>query len=372
MFQNAVQNQLTGRNEDVNGFFRHGGTNPVSGGHIIEFEVPFEIRKRLNNYDMSLAVYKKAPNSISKKNLDSALESLKEVPSYERFVYPDSEGVLQLRQNIPAVGDFKVADQFNRVAAQFEDLRTGKITLKAMEEIIDRSIPISFAEPFRQIAQNIDRVTQQYLDGINKSPKGAEFNQAFRDTRAARDKMIDILRQMNTVNNDVNFMPKYRKALFERGLNRQDVREAYKPQVIGPRTGAKLYEKGGPVRAGIAEFIPLLQKGFEGRSIPNFIRRTLDPKSPMTEEGSTVRLMDFEYDGKYLVAPTIFPINTPQGPRLTELPGDMAVNHALQTGEFLQFDTPEEAARVAQGYSSTINTDRPKQAGIAEFIQYMK
>lgn len=258
VFQNAVQNQLTGRNEDVSGFFRHGGVNPVSGGHIIEFEVPFEIRKRLDNYDMSLAVYKKAPNSISKKNLDYALEGLKEVPSYERFVYPDSEGVLQLRQNLP-IGDFKVADQFNRVAAQFEDLRTGKITLQAMEDIIDRSIPISFAEPFRQIAQNIDRVTQQYLDGINKSPKGAEFNQAFRDTRAARDEMVDILRQMNAVNSDVNYMPKYRKALLERGLDRRDIREAYKPQVIGPRTGAKLYEKGGPVRAGIGNFIPYMQ-----------------------------------------------------------------------------------------------------------------
>ncbi len=136
--------------------------------------------------------------------------------------------------------------------------------------------------------------------------------------------------------------------------------------------GIQKKAKGGPVRAGIGEFIPLLQKGFEGRSMPNFIRRTLDPKSPMTEEGSTVRLMDFEYGGKYLVAPTIFPINTPQGPRLTELPGDMAVNHALQTGEFLQFDTPEEAARVAQGYSGTINTDRPKQAGIGNFIPYMQ
>lgn len=257
VFQNAVQNQLTGRNEDVSGFFLHGNINPVSGGHIIEFQVPFEIRKRLDNYDMSLRVYQKEPNSISKKNLDFALEDLKEVPSYERFVYPDSEGVLQLRQNLP-VGDYKIEDQFNRVASQFEDLRTGKITLKAMEEIIDRNIPISFAEPFRQIAQNMDRVTTQYLQGINKSPKGAEFNQAFRDTRAARDEMVNILRQMNAVNNDVNYMPKYRKALFTGG-DRQTIREAYKPQVIGPRTGAKLYEKGGPVRAGIGNFIPYMQ-----------------------------------------------------------------------------------------------------------------
>ena len=267
VFETAIQNQLTGRNEDVYQFFKHGGANPVSGGHIIRFEVPFEIRKRLDAYGMTLEVYKKAPNSISKKNLDLALESLKEVPSYERFVYPDSEGVLQLRQNLP-VGDYKIEDQFNRVAAQFEDLRTGKITLKAMEEIIDRNIPMSFAEPFRQIAQNIDRVTQQYLDGINKSPKGAEFNQVFRDTRAARNEMVDILRQMNAANNDVNYMPKFRKALFEdrpstgrssEGQYRQDVRESYKPQVIGPRTGAKLYEKGGPVRAGIANFIKYMQ-----------------------------------------------------------------------------------------------------------------
>lgn len=272
IFEYAVQNQLTGRNEDVSGFFRHGGTNPVSGGHIIEFEVPFEVRKRLDHYDMTLRVYEKAPNSISKKNLDLALESLKEVPSYKRFVYPDSEGVLQLRQNIPGVakGDFSSAEAvvFNNVARRFEDLRTGKITLKAMEEIIDRSIPISFAEPFHQIAQNIDRVTQQYLDGINKSPKGAEFNQVFRDSRAARNEMVDILRQMNAANNDVNYMPKFRKALFDdrpstgrssEGQYRRDVRESYKPQVIGPRTGAKLYEKGGAVRAGIGEFIKYMQ-----------------------------------------------------------------------------------------------------------------
>ena len=65
-------------------------------------------------------------------------------------------------------------------------------------------------------------------------------------------------------------------------------------------------------------------------------------------------------------------MNSPQGPRLTELPEDMAIRYALETGEFLQFDTPEEAASFAEGYSSTINMDRPRQVGIAQFIKHMQ
>ena len=98
------------------------------------------------------------------------------------------------------------------------------------------------------------------------------------------------------------------------------------------------------------------------RYIPNFVKRVLDPETPglkIGEDVATMRLMDMEVDGKGYVFPTIVPINTPMGPTLTELPIQKAEENAFNSGEYLEFDTPEEAKFVAKNFSNIITTERP-------------
>jgi hypothetical protein len=115
----------------------------------------------------------------------------------------------------------------------------------------------------------------------------------------------------------------------------------------------------------------------EGGAVsPNFISRVMDPKSPMTQDNAMVQLMDFSVDGRFFVAPTVFPVDSPVGPVLTKLSPDMAIRKAFNTGEFLEFDTEDQAREFAMSFTDVINVeDRPKQnlkKGIAKYIPYMK
>ena len=77
-------------------------------------------------------------------------------------------------------------------------------------------------------------------------------------------------------------------------------------------------------------------------------------------------------DGKYYVYPTIFPTMTPDGPRLTSLDDSAAFSRAIDSGEYLVFDTEAEASTVARGFSDNIKPQgRPIDSGVAGFIPYM-
>ena len=113
-----------------------------------------------------------------------------------------------------------------------------------------------------------------------------------------------------------------------------------------------------------------------GAVSPNFVSRIMDPKSPMTQDNAMVQLMDFSVDGRFFVAPTIFPVDSPVGPVLTKFSPDMAIRKAFNTGEFLEFDTADQAKEFAMRFTDVINVeDRPKQNlkdGIAKFIPMMQ
>ena len=51
-------------------------------------------------------------------------------------------------------------------------------------------------------------------------------------------------------------------------------------------------------------------------------------------------------------------MNTPDGPRLTELGFEAARQKALDSGEYLIFDTEAEASTVAEGFSREISVDK--------------
>ncbi|MEC9179355.1 MAG: hypothetical protein VYC76_07840 [Pseudomonadota bacterium] len=303
-----------------------------------------------------------------KAALEESTANLKKHPLYKRFTFEDPKTgrlkfrAMQTEDQIKYPDVIKLNEDINEALFEIDKIRTGKTTTEATLDFINSTIPTSFAGPLKQLAKNARTIEERVRTNINKRPRAAEFNQAYRDYNAATKAFVDHLSRI---------ADQGRQSPLSNYMDKSGPETKFKDITVRDNPAVK-FEDGGPVRAGIAEFIPLIQKGSEGRPLPNFVRRTLDPKSPMTEKGSTVRLMDFEYGGKFFVSPTIFPMNSPQGPRLTELPEDMAIRYALETGEFLQFDTPEEAASFAEGYSGTINMDRPKQAGIANFIKYMQ
>jgi len=125
-----------------------------------------------------------------------------------------------------------------------------------------------------------------------------------------------------------------------------------------------------------SEFFNIKKMQDGGAVSPNFVSRIMDPKSPMTQDNAMVQLMNFTIDGRFFVAPTVFPVDSPVGPVLTKFSPDMAINKAFNTGEFLEFDTKDQAREFAMRFTDVINVeDRPKQnlkKGIAEYIPYMQ
>ena len=143
--------------------------------------------------------------------------------------------------------------------------------------------------------------------------------------------------------------------------------------------GFTTYEQGGKNYGvfNVNNIVPGVAKKAKGGAVsPNFVSRIMDPKSPMTQDNAMVQLMDFSVDGRFFVAPTVFPVDSPVGPVLTKFSPDMAIRKAFNTGEFLEFDTEDQAREFAMKFTDVINVeDRPKQnlkKGIAQYIPYMQ
>ena len=245
---------------------------------------------------------------------------------------------------------------------------------------------------------------------INKLPEAKEFNEVYRNTREARDEFFDIVRELGGVNVagtggkrgfGSSMMPAadartsrlaarldadaayeaFRDALRNRqpGGNflSTSSQELYDDAVrklrLGPRPGAKLYEEGGEVVSPDRALDLVADAINKTGRMPLFLKRALNPKTPMTEGKETIRLAHDRIGDRFMVYPTLFPMNTPDGPRLTELGIEAARQKALDSGEYLIFDTEAEASTVAEGFSREIGVDnRPVQGGgVGDFIPYM-
>ena len=259
---------------------------------------------------------------------------------------------------------------------------------------------------------------------INKLPEAKEFNEVYRNTREARDEFFDIVRELGGVNVagtggkrgfGSSMMPAadartsrlaarldadeaykaYRDALRNRqpggDFLSTSAQELYDDAVrklrLGPRPGsdyARLmpqevdkkpykYEEGGEVVSPDRALDLVADAINKTGRMPLFLKRALNPKTPMTESKETIRLAHDRIGDRFIVYPTLFPMNTPDGPRLTELGFEAARQKALDSGEYLIFDTEAEASTVAEGFSREIVVDnRPVQGGgVGDFIPYM-
>jgi hypothetical protein len=87
--------------------------------------------------------------------------------------------------------------------------------------------------------------------------------------------------------------------------------------------------------------------------VPDFIKRSLNKATQSLEvEGqpATVRMMQQDN----YAFPTIFPLETPMGRVLTELSPQAASNRAFKEGEYLEFDSENEAKFFAENFSNLI------------------
>jgi len=90
------------------------------------------------------------------------------------------------------------------------------------------------------------------------------------------------------------------------------------------------------------------------KSIMNleWVQRALDPKTPEMN-GKTVFTQSSEYQGKEILYPTIRMIEG----KLMDL-GDKAMDFAIEKGDFITLDSPEEANKLGQMLSDLINVTR--------------
>jgi len=249
-----------------------------------------------------------------------------------------------------------------------------------------------------------------FAGSLNKLPEAKEFNQVYRNSRQARDEFFEIVRELGGAKVagtggkrgfDGSMLPAadsrtsrlaaridadptyeaFRDALRNRqpggnflSTSSQELYDnAVKNLRLGPRPGAELYEEGGEVVSPDRALDLVADAINKTGRMPLFLKRALNPKTPMTESKETIRLAHDRMGDRFIVYPTLFPMNTPDGPRLTELGIEAARQKALDSGEYLIFDTEAEASTVAEGFSREIGVDnRPVQGGgVGDFIPYM-
>jgi uncharacterized protein YaaR (DUF327 family) len=84
-----------------------------------------------------------------------------------------------------------------------------------------------------------------------------------------------------------------------------------------------------------------------------WIKRALDSSTPTTEAMETVKTESREYQGKEILFPTIRMING----KLINL-GEKAMDYAIEKGDFITFNTPQEADAFSIGLSNMIDMAR--------------
>ena len=84
-----------------------------------------------------------------------------------------------------------------------------------------------------------------------------------------------------------------------------------------------------------------------------WIKRALNPSTPTTEAMETVKTESREYQGKEILFPTIRMING----KLINL-GEKAMDYAIEQGDFITFNTPQEANAFSIGLSNMIDMAR--------------
>jgi hypothetical protein len=85
---------------------------------------------------------------------------------------------------------------------------------------------------------------------------------------------------------------------------------------------------------------------------PRWLMRALNPRSPMTEDRETIKLIS--YDNR--VAPTIIRIGTRGKGKFIKLTNEEAIKRANKNNTYLEFSNSKQADKFAKNFSKLIPT----------------
>ena len=261
----------------------------VQYGNTIEFELPLfdktgdtdDMRLLLNNLEISETANKANPSPANKARYEEIQNRLRQEPGFELFTYETPDGNLavvsdELGNALNTVeGQMKV----NGVLQRLKRVRDGEMTVAAFEEEAARSLPGSIYPLIMDLAKQQDRITKGYLHAIDNSEVGKKFNQLHRDIQKAEKRALKAIEDIALLHPDnvVKNMSRERRAAFQDTFI--DARPSKKrkddlKQKVGEYTSrptvpfkdisvrdnpAVKFAKGGPVKAGIAQFIKHMQ-----------------------------------------------------------------------------------------------------------------
>ena len=190
-----------------------------------------------------------------KAALDASTANLKKHPLYKRFTFEDPKtGRLMFRamleeDQIKAPNTYKLQEDISDALFRIDKIRTGETTTEDTLAFINNTIPTSFAGPLKQLAKNARTIEERARTNINKRPRAAEFNQAYRDYKAASKAFVD---HLSRIADQGPQSPLYNY------MDKSGPETKFKDITVRDNPAVK-FEDGGPVRAGIANFIKYMQ-----------------------------------------------------------------------------------------------------------------
>ena len=221
--------------------------DPATGDLKVMSLTDEEISKSINS-SAALKVERKAA-------LDASTANLKKHPLYKRFTFEDPKtGRLMFRamleeDQIKAPNTYKLREDIKEALLRIDRTRTGQTTTEATLDFINSTIPTSFAGPLKQLAKNARTIEERVRTNINNRPLAAEFNQAYRDYKAATKEFVD---HLSRIADQGPQSPLYNY------MDKSGPETKFKDITVRDNPAVK-FEDGGPVRAGIANFIKYMQ-----------------------------------------------------------------------------------------------------------------
>ncbi len=102
--------------------------------------------------------------------------------------------------------------------------------------------------------------------------------------------------------------------------------------------------------------------------MPDWMKRALDPRSPMTKDNESVRTMSSEYKGKEILYPTIRMIDG----KLKKLSPEEAKQYALVNKDYKEFVSPNQAEAWSKSFSNLIQSNREEDMNIPKARQTLR
>jgi len=253
----------------------------VQYGNTIEFELPFDMRQLLTDLEIQETIMKNNPSPANKARYQEIQNKLRQDPGHKFFTYETPDGNLAVVSDElgnalnTAEGQMKV----NGILRRLKRVRDGEMTVAKFEEEAARSTPGSIYPLIMDLAKQQDRITKGYLHAIDNSEVGKKFNQLHRDIQKAEKRALKAIEDIALLHPDnvVKNMSRERRAAFQDTFidarpskkRKDDLKQKVGEYTSRPTTPFKdisvrdnpavKFAKGGPVKAGIAQFIKHMQ-----------------------------------------------------------------------------------------------------------------